>query len=46
LTKWHYILSAELTKTHSFTLLFKDFAHWVALLNLINSYNDVFKTFI
>jgi len=26
---WHCILSAELTKTHSFRLFFGDFAHWV-----------------
>jgi len=28
LTIWHGILSAELTKTHPFRLLFGDFAHW------------------
>jgi len=28
LTTWHCILSAELTKTHSFRLFFSDFAHW------------------
>jgi len=28
LTIWHCILSAELIKTHSFRLLFGDFAHW------------------
>jgi len=27
-TTWHYILSAELTNTHSFRLFFGDFAHW------------------
>jgi len=27
LTIWHCILSAEITKTHSFRLLFGDFAH-------------------
>jgi len=29
LTIWHCILSAELIKTHSFRLLFGDFANWV-----------------
>jgi len=28
LTTWHYILSAVLTKTHSFRLYFGGFAHW------------------
>jgi len=28
LTTWHCILSGELTKTHSFRLVFGDFAHW------------------
>jgi len=30
LTTWHCLLSAELTKTHSFRLFFGDFAYWVA----------------
>jgi len=35
LTTWHCILSAELTKTHSFKLFFfGDFAHWVKEFNL------------
>jgi len=29
----HCILSAELTKTHSFRLFFVDFAHWDVLFN-------------
>jgi len=29
LTTWHCILSAELTKMHSFRLSFDDFVHWV-----------------
>jgi len=38
LTIWHCKLSAELTKTHSFRLLFfGDFAHWVKTLHLKNS---------
>jgi len=28
LTTWHCILSAELTKRHSFRLFFGDFFHW------------------
>jgi len=28
LTTWHFIFSAELTKTHSYRLLFGNFAHW------------------
>jgi len=32
---WYCILSAELTKTHSFmTVFFGDFAHWVKLNSL------------
>jgi len=33
LTIWHYILSilsAELTKTHSFRLFSRRFAHWIS----------------
>jgi len=25
---WHCILSAELTRTHSFRMFFENFAHW------------------
>jgi len=32
----YFILSAELTKTHSFRLLFGDFAHWVSFANLVS----------
>jgi len=32
LTVWHCIMSAELTKTHSFRLFFCDFAYWAYTL--------------
>jgi len=40
---WHCILSAELTKTHSFRF-FGDFAHWVETKH--SSYNYIDFTFI
>jgi len=45
LTKWHCILSAEITKTHSYRLFFGDFAHWVYTKNIFTYMKYTFLSF-